>query len=135
MVFQLLFSSCRSGFSTCCCCSTCCCFAAHFRAVQSDVQTQGLPPLVHGEGMDEMEFSEAESNMLDLISEYQQYETATADADDDEHYDDGDHFEENQYDNDERYDDKEPDDENDADDDYRNEVGNRIGRYLFTHIL
>ena len=72
-----------------------------------------------GEGMDEMEFSEAESNMLDLISEYQQYETATADADDDEHYDDGDHFEENQYDNDERYDDKEPDDENDADDDYR----------------
>lgn len=27
-----------------------------------------------GEGMDEMEFSEAESNMNDLISEYQQYQ-------------------------------------------------------------
>ena len=27
-----------------------------------------------GEGMDEMEFTEAESNMYDLISEYQQYQ-------------------------------------------------------------
>jgi tubulin beta len=26
-----------------------------------------------GEGMDEMEFTEAESNMNDLVSEYQQY--------------------------------------------------------------
>merc|ERR1712058_224569 len=31
-----------------------------------------------GEGMDEMEFTEAESNMNDLISEYQQYQEATA---------------------------------------------------------
>ncbi|KAI8630337.1 beta-1 and beta-2 tubulin [Xylariaceae sp. FL1651] len=31
------------------------------------------------EGMDEMEFSEAESNMNDLISEYQQYQDASAD--------------------------------------------------------
>nr|Q24829.1 RecName: Full=Tubulin beta chain; AltName: Full=Beta-tubulin [Encephalitozoon hellem]AAB12034.1 beta-tubulin [Encephalitozoon hellem] len=30
-----------------------------------------------GEGMDEMEFSEAESNMNDLLSEYQQYQDAT----------------------------------------------------------
>jgi len=30
-----------------------------------------------GEGMDEMEFTEAESNMNDLISEYQQYQEAT----------------------------------------------------------
>ncbi|EEQ82258.1 hypothetical protein NCER_101053 [Vairimorpha ceranae BRL01] len=30
-----------------------------------------------GEGMDEMEFSEAESNMNDLLSEYQQYQEAT----------------------------------------------------------
>jgi tubulin beta len=30
-----------------------------------------------GEGMDEMEFSEAESNMHDLVSEYQQYQDAT----------------------------------------------------------
>ncbi|CAO4383208.1 unnamed protein product [Caenorhabditis nigoni] len=32
-----------------------------------------------GEGMDEMEFTEAESNMNDLVSEYQQYREATAD--------------------------------------------------------
>jgi len=35
-----------------------------------------------GEGMDEMEFTEAESNLNDLIAEYQQY--ADAEADDDE---------------------------------------------------
>ena len=29
------------------------------------------------EGMDEMEFTEAESNMQDLIAEYQQYQEAT----------------------------------------------------------
>jgi len=34
-----------------------------------------------GEGMDEMEFTEAESNMNDLISEYQQYQEASADED------------------------------------------------------
>ena len=38
-----------------------------------------------GEGMDEMEFTEAESNMNDLVSEYQQYQEATAD---DEEYED-----------------------------------------------
>ncbi|KAL0923987.1 hypothetical protein M5K25_004782 [Dendrobium thyrsiflorum] len=32
-----------------------------------------------GEGMDEMEFTEAESNMNDLVSEYQQYQDSTAD--------------------------------------------------------
>jgi hypothetical protein len=31
-----------------------------------------------GEGMDEMEFTEAESNMNDLVSEYQQYQDASA---------------------------------------------------------
>merc|ERR1712072_1325439 len=31
-----------------------------------------------GEGMDEMEFTEAESNMHDLVAEYQQYEQAGA---------------------------------------------------------
>jgi tubulin beta len=35
-----------------------------------------------GEGMDEMEFSEAESNLNDLVSEYQQYQDATAEEDD-----------------------------------------------------
>ncbi|KAI1505707.1 Tubulin/FtsZ, GTPase domain-containing protein [Biscogniauxia marginata] len=38
------------------------------------------------EGMDEMEFSEAESNMNDLIAEYQQYQHASAaDADDNDY--------------------------------------------------
>ena len=32
-----------------------------------------------GEGMDEMEFTEAESNMNDLVSEYQQYQDAGVD--------------------------------------------------------
>jgi tubulin beta len=32
-----------------------------------------------GEGMDEMEFTEAESNMNDIIGEYQQYQDATVD--------------------------------------------------------
>ncbi len=30
-----------------------------------------------GEGMDEMEFTEAESNMKDLIAKYQQYQDAS----------------------------------------------------------
>ena len=37
-----------------------------------------------GEGMDEMEFTEAQSNMKDLISEYQQYQDAG--IDDEEEY-------------------------------------------------
>ena len=37
-----------------------------------------------GEGMDEMEFTEAESNMNDLISEYQQYQDAEVDEDSEE---------------------------------------------------
>eukprot|EP00484_Ammonia_sp_Unknown_P012133 CAMPEP_0197076684 /NCGR_PEP_ID=MMETSP1384-20130603/212240_1 /TAXON_ID=29189 /ORGANISM="Ammonia sp." /LENGTH=636 /DNA_ID=CAMNT_0042515543 /DNA_START=89 /DNA_END=1999 /DNA_ORIENTATION=+ len=40
-----------------------------------------------GEGMDEMEFTEAESNMNDLVSEYQQYQDATAE---DEEFEDED---------------------------------------------
>ncbi|KAK6925371.1 hypothetical protein RJ641_009697 [Dillenia turbinata] len=36
-----------------------------------------------GEGMDEMEFTEAESNVNDLVAEYQQYQDATADEDGD----------------------------------------------------
>jgi len=35
-----------------------------------------------GEGMDTMEFSEAESNTQDLVNEYQQYQEATADSED-----------------------------------------------------
>ena len=43
-----------------------------------------------GEGMDEMELTEAESNMNDLISEYQQYQEATVDDDDEQFDDEGD---------------------------------------------
>merc|ERR1712078_634697 len=42
-----------------------------------------------GEGMDEMEFTEAESNMNDLVSEYQQYQDATAEEGEEEEEDDG----------------------------------------------
>ncbi|KAK1364716.1 hypothetical protein POM88_040277 [Heracleum sosnowskyi] len=38
------------------------------------------------EGMNEMEFTEAESNMNDLVSEYHRYQDAT--ADEDEYYED-----------------------------------------------
>ncbi|KAF7977042.1 hypothetical protein HWV62_4808 [Athelia sp. TMB] len=43
-----------------------------------------------GEGLDELEMSEAEGNALDLIAEYQQYQEATAEAEDNgevEYYD------------------------------------------------
>ncbi|CAF2734776.1 unnamed protein product [Rotaria sp. Silwood2] len=40
-----------------------------------------------GEGMDEIEFTEAESNMNDLVSEYQQYQEAVIDAEGDEEND------------------------------------------------
>ena len=40
--------------------------------------TQAFLHWYTGEGMDEMEFTEAESNMNDLVSEYQQYQDATA---------------------------------------------------------
>ncbi|POY71293.1 hypothetical protein BMF94_5605 [Rhodotorula taiwanensis] len=46
-----------------------------------------------GEGMDEMEFTEAESNMQDLIAEYQQYEQAG--VDDEEYAEEG--YAEEQY--------------------------------------
>merc|ERR1719384_2111994 len=43
-----------------------------------------------GEGMDEMEFTEAESNLNDLVSEYQQYQDAGIGEDEDEEGDDED---------------------------------------------
>ena len=42
------------------------------------------------EGMDEMEFSEAESNMNDLVCEYQQYQEAQVDDEEGEFYDEQD---------------------------------------------
>jgi len=47
-----------------------------------------------GEGMDEMEFTEAESNMNDLIFHYQQYQEAT--VDDDKYEGDGDDLEQDE---------------------------------------
>ncbi|XP_053991487.1 tubulin beta chain [Hylaeus volcanicus] len=44
-----------------------------------------------GEGMDELEFTEAESNMNDLVAEYQQYQEAT--GDDEGYYDEADELE------------------------------------------
>ena len=46
--------------------------------------------------MDEMEFTEAESNMKDLVSEYQQYQEATCD---DDYGDEDDHDEEEEPEN------------------------------------
>lgn len=47
-----------------------------------------------GEGMDEMEFAEAESNCHDLIAEYQQYQEATLEVEDVEEYEDVEVYEE-----------------------------------------
>ncbi|XP_071530624.1 tubulin beta-1 chain-like isoform X2 [Panulirus ornatus] len=44
-----------------------------------------------GEGMDEMEFTEAEANMNDLVSEYQQYQEATADDYDNDYEEEPEH--------------------------------------------
>lgn len=40
-----------------------------------------------GEGMDEMEFTEAESNMNDLVSEYQQYQDASVEEEEEDQFD------------------------------------------------
>ena len=58
-------------------------------------------------GMDEMEFTEAASNLHDLVSDYQQYQEAEVDefSDDEEEYE-----EESEVDYSEHYEDK-PDDE------------------------
>ena len=45
----------------------------------TDTNPKWNPRRYTGEGMDEMEFTEAESNMNDLVSEYQQYQDATVD--------------------------------------------------------
>lgn len=42
--------------------------------------------------MDEAEFAEAENNMNDLISEYQQYQEAAADIDEDEGDEEGEDY-------------------------------------------
>ncbi|KAI5105238.1 hypothetical protein C0J45_4910 [Silurus meridionalis] len=42
-----------------------------------------------GEGVDKIEFTEAESNMNDLVSEYQQYQNATAEDEEVEEEEEG----------------------------------------------
>ncbi|KAK1327544.1 hypothetical protein QTO34_013046 [Cnephaeus nilssonii] len=56
---------------------------AHLGAVHGHVPAQAFLHWYTGEGMDEMEFTEAESNMNDLVSEYQQYQDATAEEEED----------------------------------------------------
>jgi tubulin beta len=53
-----------------------------------------------GEGMDEMEFTEAESNLNDLVSEYQQYQDAGIDDDEGEDSEDEDYDEDEDEDED-----------------------------------
>jgi len=53
-----------------------------------------------GEGMDEMEFTEAESNLNDLVSEYQQYQDAGIDEDEGDEYSDEDGDGSDEYDED-----------------------------------
>ena len=50
----------------------------HRRRVQDLWKLLMVQLCTAGEGMDEMEFTEAESNMNDLVSEYQQYQDASA---------------------------------------------------------
>uniref|UniRef100_A0A1I8F5M9 Tubulin beta chain n=1 Tax=Macrostomum lignano TaxID=282301 RepID=A0A1I8F5M9_9PLAT len=54
---------------------------AHRHTVFGHVPPSAFLHWYTGEGMDEMEFTEAESNMNDLVSEYQQYQDATAEPD------------------------------------------------------
>lgn len=52
--------------------------SAHCHGFPKPLFAQAFLHWYTGEGMDEMEFTEAESNMNDLVSEYQQYQDATA---------------------------------------------------------
>lgn len=55
------------------------------RARINHTLTARLQAFLHwytGEGMDELEFTEAESNINDLLTEYQQYETALSSTED-----------------------------------------------------
>ena len=67
-------------------------FLSPILSLNSFLEPLGIEIIV---GMDEMEFTEAESNMNDLVSEYQQYQDATAEEDD---MGEGDEEEQEQYD-------------------------------------
>merc|ERR1719223_2609965 len=68
-----------------------CTFLGNSTAIQEMFRRKAFLHWYTGEGMDEMEFTEAESNMNDLVSEYQQYQEASADLeeefDDEEEHD------------------------------------------------
>merc|ERR550532_1409802 len=53
-------------------------FIGNTTAIQDMFRRKAFLHWYTGEGMDEIEFTEAESNMNDLVSEYQQYQEATA---------------------------------------------------------
>jgi tubulin beta len=68
-----------------------------------------------GEGMDEMEFQEADKNMRDLVTEYQDKQDAVVDLDDDEEQDDDDDEENEDDDEEENEDDDEEEEDEDED--------------------
>merc|ERR1711997_909749 len=69
-----------------------------------------------GEGMDEMEFQEADKNVRDLITEYQDKQDAVVDLEDDDDDDEGDEDEDEDEDEDDDGDDD--DDDGDEEDDF-----------------
>merc|ERR1711876_44909 len=66
-----------------------------------------------GEGMDEMEFQEADKNVRDLITEYQDKQDAVVDLEDDDDDDEDVDAEDDEEDEDEEEDDEEEEDEED----------------------
>merc|ERR1712115_421144 len=69
-----------------------------------------------GEGMDEMEFQEADKNVRDLITEYQDKQDAVVDLDGDDDDDDDSDADDDEDDDDDA--DSDGDDDADGDDDY-----------------
>ncbi|KAJ3442622.1 tubulin beta chain [Anaeramoeba flamelloides] len=72
------------------------------------------------EGMDELEFTEAESNMNDIINEYQTYQEASLEDIFDQYYDDE---EDQEYGNEEEEEEYEEEEEGEYEDEYERESG------------
>merc|ERR1711923_423536 len=70
-----------------------------------------------GEGMDEMEFQEADKNVRDLITEYQDKQDAVVDLEDDDEDDDDEEEEEGSEEEDDAEEEEEEEDDDDGDDD------------------
>merc|ERR1711997_487516 len=71
-----------------------------------------------GEGMDEMEFQEADKNVRDLITEYQDKQDAVVDLEDDEDEDDDEDDEDESGDDEEEEEDGDEDEDGDEEDDF-----------------